>query len=551
MKHNYFFTCLLVSFCFVCCNNKSHSPAPPQLIIADSVEIDKEISEQLTDYLEALDTTETIVLLNDSLFATHFIIKFYRQNNYTGVWFKEGKNTAQNDSLYKTIKNAGEYGLLANDYHVEKIDSLLALQNEKNTNIKAITQVELLLTDAFYTLCVHVNKGRLNADSLTREWKGEQMDTNFVDVLNSALQTNTIRETIDSLEPKNREYIALKLALKDFRNRFKCYNWDSIFYECADSTPFEERIKNRLIASRHYFNEYVGSPKVKLEKAIKEFQCQHNLMEDGKIGKLTYLALQKTNQDYIHQIEMNMERWRYYKKPDDETYAWINVPTYKMRVIEKDSVVLVSRIIVGNPKNPTPVLHSTIRYFLIYPYWNVPYKIATKEILPILQKDPDYLNRNNFEVLDATDQVVSCSVNWKKCNEDCFPWRLRQRIGDDNSLGILKFYFNNEHGVYIHDTNNRNLFYLEARSLSHGCIRLEKFVDFALYLIRKDSIRYPSDSLRFDLMEEKQKYVYLRHPFPIYINYFTIEVNKHNELIYLLDVYKRDEKMLHSLNKKM
>jgi L,D-transpeptidase YcbB len=546
----FLFFLLFIIYLFSCKPCPQEKQIPPVIIITDTIKIDKIVSEQLKNYLEDVDTAETIVLLNDSLFATRFIIKLYAQNNYTGVWFKKGKRIPQNDSLYKIIENADEYGLISNDYHVEKIDSLLQLINGKKINTGAITQAELLLTDAFFTLCIHVNKGRLNPDSLTREWKGEQADTNLVDILNCALERNTVRAAIDSLEPKNREYTALKQALKDLKDRFKCYSWDSIFYESVDSIPFEERLKNRLIASNHYFNEYVGSPKIKLEKAIKEFQCQHCLKEDGKIGKLTYMALQKSSEDYIHQIEMNMERWRYYKKPADEAYTWVNIPSYKLRVIEKDSVVLQSRIIVGKPDNPTPILHSTIRYFLIYPYWNVPYKIATKELLPILQKNPDYLNCNNFEVLDGSNQVVSCPVNWEKYREDYFPWRLRQRIGDDNSLGILKFYFNNEYGVYIHDTNNKNLFYLEDRAMSHGCVRLEKFVDFALYLIHKDSLRYPSDSLRCDLIEEQQKYVYLRHPFPIYINYFTVEVNKQNELIYLMDVYKRDEKMLRSLDNK-
>jgi murein L,D-transpeptidase YcbB/YkuD len=120
------------------------------------------------------------------------------------------------------------------------------------------------------------------------------------------------------------------------------------------------------------------------------------------------------------------------------------------------------------------------------------------------------LRRKNFDVLDGNNNVVDASkIKWKKYSKTYFPWKLRQRIGDDNSLGILKFNFNNKHGVYMHDTDNRKLFGREMRAMSHGCVRLEKFIDFAGFLIRDDSIKYPIDSLKSDLLKEQQKYVYM------------------------------------------
>ncbi len=182
-------------------------------------------------------------------------------------------------------------------------------------------------------------------------------------------------------------------------------------------------------------------------------------------------------------------------------------------------------------------------------HWNVPLKIATEEILPILKRDTSYLRKKNFEVLGRSNTVVTTPINWKKYNKNYFPWRLRQRIGDENSLGILKFNFENKYGIYMHDTDNRRLFNREMRALSHGCVRLEKFIDFAKFLIRDDSLNYPKDSLMMDLLQETQKYVYIKHPISIYINYFTAEVDENNELFYFIDVYKRDEKMLKALYK--
>lgn len=102
----------------------------------------------------------------------------------------------------------------------------------------------------------------------------------------------------------------------------------------------------------------------------------------------------------------------------------------------------------------------------------------------------------------------------------------------------------------MHDTDNRRLFGREMRALSHGCVRLEKFVDFASFLIRDDSLKYPKDSLMVDLLQEKQKYVYIRHPINIYINYYTAEVDAYGEILFFNDIYKRDEKMLKALSEK-
>jgi murein L,D-transpeptidase YcbB/YkuD len=183
-----------------------------------------------------------------------------------------------------------------------------------------------------------------------------------------------------------------------------------------------------------------------------------------------------------------------------------------------------------------------VRYFIIYPFWTVPYSIATKELLPILKRDTSYLRRKNFEVLDRNNIVVDPkTINWKKYSKTYFPWKLRQRIGDENSLGILKFNFENKYGVYLHDTDNRRLFGREMRSLSHGCVRLEKFLDFAQFLIREDSVKYPVDSLHADLLTEKQKYVYVRKPIPIYIRYFSAEADAHGGLYFFIDIYRKDE----------
>jgi murein L,D-transpeptidase YcbB/YkuD len=464
--------------------------------------------------------------------------------------FIKGVYNKQCDSLLTILKNAEDFGLLAKDYHFSKIDSLIKTEKDTTTqkfDAVKIEKAEILLTDAFFTFAVHVSKGRLDVDSIQKRWNIDKVNINLPDVLTDALKKNSIQTVIDTIQPKEIQYHDLKLALKNFREEFHTSNWDSLASRESDSLTFNDRLKKRLIASHDYNDTSSFSDSIKLANAIKFFQQHHNLNDDGKMGKLTFQAMQNTKTDYIHQIEMNMERWRIYRYPTDKQFVFVNIPKFEMRVIEEDTMVMESRVIVGQPDHKTPLLKSTIRYFLIYPYWNVPFSIATKEILPILKRDTSYLRRKNFDVLDGYGEIVTKPITWKRYSKTYFPFRLRQRMGDDNSLGILKFNFENKYGVYMHDTDSRRLFKREMRALSHGCVRLEKFIDFAKFLIRDDSVKYPFDSLKIDLLKEEQKYKYIKHPLPIYINYFTAEVNKQNELLFFMDVYRRDEKMLEVL----
>jgi murein L,D-transpeptidase YcbB/YkuD len=522
-------------------------------MIARPEMVNEEISKQLMKKLAAVNITQYMVLEGDSLYSTRQLLDFYSKKKYSVTFTDKGKLTSQGDTLLDMIHNADVYGLFPEDYHSAKIDSLLqASQDSASHKFDAmkLMNADLLLTDAFFTMAVHVNKGRLNADSLTFEWKGGQMDTNVVDILNKVLPKNALRAAIDSLEPKHEYYQRCKQALKELKYEFKDSYWDSLASRDADSTTFTSRVKERLMKSHDYFEEFNGSDSIKLVKSIRNFQCKNNLIEDGKIGKLTFKALQRTKQDYFDQIALNMERWRWSRVPTEKRYVWVNIPKYEMKVMEEDTMVMKSRVIIGAPDHQTPLLKSTIRYFLIYPYWNVPFSIATKELLPILKRDTSYLRRKNFEVLDYSNRVVDPkTINWKRYTKTYFPWKLRQGIGEDNSLGILKFNFENKYGVYMHDTDGRRLFGREMRALSHGCCRLEKFMDFATFLIREDSVKYPVDSLVSDIGKEQQKYVYIRKPIAIYINYFTVEVDEYGEIHYFIDVYKRDEKMMKELKR--
>lgn len=549
----FYFFAFLISLLIYSCGGNSFTQELPTALVDPPEKINGDITELLNKQLSDFDTSKNLYIENDSLIATKLLVNFYEANDFKPVWFDKGNKSSSCDSLLDILEHAEEFGLIKLEYHYNKIDSLI--KSDKDTTGKKldavkITKAELLLTDAFFTFAVHVSKGRISKDSIQREWKANLFTYSLSELLRSTIQKNSVKTVIDTIQPQNEQYQALKFALQNFLTEFKNTDWDSLASRESDSLTFTKRLKQRLIASHDFDSTSLYSDSVRLINAIKKFQLQHNLTDDGTIGKLTFEAIQGTKKDYIHQLEMNLERWRYVEWPTDKQFVWVNIPKYGMKVIEEDTVVMESRVIIGKPEHKTPLLKSTINYFLIYPYWNVPFNIATKEILPILKRDTSYLRRKNFDVLDGYGEIVTKPISWKRYSKTYFPFRLRQRMGDDNSLGILKFNFNNKYGVYMHDTDGHRLFKKEMRALSHGCVRLERFIDLAKFLVRDDSVKYPFDSLKIDLLKEEQKYKYLKRPVPIYINYFTAEVDKDNKLFLFVDIYKRDEKMLEILGEK-
>lgn len=249
----------------------------------------------------------------------------------------------------------------------------------------------------------------------------------------------------------------------------------------------------------------------------------------------------------ILSLSLNMERWRWEKQWPGR-YVVVNIPSFSLRAVEADSVWLESRVIVGKRSTPTPVMESVITSFLIYPYWHVPRSIATKEILPILQKDASYLERNNFQVLNRKGVVIPAdTIQWHLYSVDRFPFTLRQREGSENSMGIIKFDFANRYGVYLHDTNSKRLYALARRDFSHGCVRVEKAVSLAHYLVREDDIYVSPDDLDQYLSLQQRLKIDLRKPIPLKLTYFTADVRDGVPMFYE-DIYKKDSVMMRALH---
>ena len=260
-------------------------------------------------------------------------------------------------------------------------------------------------------------------------------------------------------------------------------------------------------------------------------------------GLQAALAQERTKPDgRADVIRMNMERWRWAPRALGDRYILVNVPAYILQVNEDDRPVLSMRVIVGDPAHQTPLFSDNMTYVVFSPYWNIPANILREETLPRVARDPDFLRRNNIEVVGTSgesDDVDLASIDWTDAAATK-GLRLRQRPGADNALGLVKFIFPNHFDVYLHDTPNDRLFFKEKRPLSHGCIRVEDPIGMAKYVMG-DQPQWTETRIRAAMDARSEQTVKLKEPIPVHIGYWTAWVEPDGKTVtYTDDPYQID-----------
>jgi murein L,D-transpeptidase YcbB/YkuD len=252
-------------------------------------------------------------------------------------------------------------------------------------------------------------------------------------------------------------------------------------------------------------------------------------------------ALRTASADVVKTIELNMDRWR--KLPDDlgERHIRVNIPSFELEVHDGKQIPIRMRVVVGSNENRTPLFSSAMKYVVFSPYWNIPESIMTKETLPRILKDPNYATRENLEVVRVSGKHVEVidpqDIDWENVGESDI--QLRQKPGDGNSLGLVKFIFPNRYNVYLHDTPADNLFAKLTRDFSHGCIRVEKPQELAEYVLR-DQPEWTPERIQGAMHAGAEKHVVLKEPIPVHILYFTAWVDETGMLHLEKDIYGYD-----------
>lgn len=245
--------------------------------------------------------------------------------------------------------------------------------------------------------------------------------------------------------------------------------------------------------------------------------------------------LRKGDSRKIKQLRkaINAERWlTHFGFPK---YIVVNVASIHLNYYVADSLWLRMKIVAGKPATPTPRFAAYCNEVIFYPYWHVPKSIITKELLPACRRNPGVLNYMNIQVLNARGQVVSpYSIKWSQLSKNNFPYTLRQSTGCDNALGVVKFNLTSPFSVYMHDTNLKSAFKSAERYFSHGCIRIEKPIELASFLLPN---RVDSAFLKACIKNQQPVIHSIATPVPVFVIYQTAAVNDTNAVSYYRDIY--------------
>jgi murein L,D-transpeptidase YcbB/YkuD len=248
---------------------------------------------------------------------------------------------------------------------------------------------------------------------------------------------------------------------------------------------------------------------------------------------------QASSTDNVDRILINLERWRWLPRDLGTRYILVNVPAYMLQVMEGREPVLSMRTIVGKPDTQTPLFSDEMTYVVFSPYWNIPENILREETLPRVATDPDFLVRNNMEVVGTSGVVEDpLAIDWTD-ESVTKGLRFRQRPGPDNALGLVKFIFPNHFSIYLHDTPGDRLFFRDRRALSHGCVRVENPVALAEYVLR-DQSQWTVERITAAMQAREERTVMLNEQLPVHIGYWTAWVQPDGSVTYTDDPYKLD-----------
>ena len=463
---------------------------------------------------------------------------FYLKRGDRLAWCGPRGPGFQADALYALIKDAGGDGLDPRLYHVATIGELLARwrrPSDQPPSLHAAVQLDLLLTNAFISYGNHMLRGRIDPRAVHDFWEAPFIQGAIPDLLETALDLQQVRITLENLRSPQMGYIHLKNALARYRAVQRQGGWNRVSAE-------GEGLRKRLEMSGDW---------VELEHraSLRRFQSRHHLEPTGRLDRVTLEALNEPVESQIAQIELNMERWRWLPHDPEARYILVRLDDYELDFIDRGQRQFTVRTIVGKSFWKTPIFSSTMTHLVVNPYWYVPRSIAAGEILPLLQRDPGYALRNGLRISRGEGMEVERldpdTIDWNAMTADTFDLHIAQIPGGTNPLGVVKFYFKNPYHIYLHDTPNKTLFEREKREFSHGCIRVEHS-ELLAQLILSD---WEKEALSNLINSGRNRQIVFDDPMPVFLLYWTAWVDEEGQLYLREDAYQSDEKMLQALGK--
>ncbi len=476
---------------------------------------------------------------------------FYGSRHFEPLWLVEAADggVAFSDKAEKIIdlfKKAELEGFRPTDYITPELDVKAA-----GADPALLAALETSFSAAVARYAQDSYGGRVAPTEVNSSWTVTPRRINEAELLVQLAASETPDQILLDLSPKGREFLALKAALAKF--------YDGSVVDAAVTIPEgtllkpgmkDERVtllRQRLDVPEPEIPETAGAEAVAdlnydepLVEAVKAFQESLGLTADGVLGPATVAALNGGTATTKEDIIANMERWRWEPENYGDFYVHVNIPEFRLWIMDGTREHYTTRVVVGTPKNQTPIFFDEIEHIVVNPYWNVPASIAVGEIAPRLVSNPGYIDGQNMELLYGGKVVNAASVDWTTTSIRNF--HIRQRPGPGNALGQIKFLFPNQHDVYLHDTPSKSLFQRSFRAYSHGCVRVQNPMEFADALLANE-VGLTRASLE-DQFGSSERWNNLERPIPVHLTYFTLRVDADGTIRSFGDVYGANKKLI-------
>lgn len=516
--------------------------------------------DSIINRIEAMQAGYPVTVHDAPLYAQEALTKFYEARNYESAWHSR----AAQDELVRAISEIADEGLNPADYHQKTLQAISQTSSD-DSEPELQADIDLVFSDAFLILASHLLEGKVNPQTIHAEWTANRREREVHTILSDALQSGSVYQTLQSLKPPAPAYqrlISYRRQLSELLGRPWPLNEPGVTIRPGDTDPRLPAIREQLIllgdlpmADNDTLQESGENPTDHLYagnliQAIPAFQARHGLDPDGIIGRKTLAALNLMPIERIRQIDANLERWRWLPDSLGDTYVLVNIAGFEMIMVENGEEVLRQRVIVGGPFRQTPVFSDRIRYLVFNPTWTVPRKLMIEDQLPLIQSDPDYLERLNFKVYQGWGadrvEIDPAEVDWAELTANNFPYQLVQQPGPSNALGQVKFMFPNQYEVYLHDTPGQYLFNRIERTLSSGCIRIERPFELAERLLAGNS-DWDRNRIEQAIEQEEPANAVLENPVPVHLQYWTVWVDSAGRLQIRSDIYGRDRRLIDAL----
>jgi murein L,D-transpeptidase YcbB/YkuD len=427
--------------------------------------------------------------------------RFYAEHDNQAIW---ALHPAQATALWHAVMNAGDQGLDPDSFHVAAFARTALSPADR----------DLLLSDAFLGYAEALARGAVPSEARSDDEDLAPEPVDVVAALDATLTSPAPDAAIEALAPNTPAYVALRRAYEAYQAMAKAGGWPHVpEAQTADRIRvLQERLAVEGFLPAGYATNNFDEQTV---QALKKFQERHGLEPDGKLGNATVVELNVPADLRARQIAVNLERLRWLPRTLPADRLWVNTASAQLQLFRNDQPVFTTRVVVGETDKQTPEFHAQVVSVLYNPPWYIPYGIAQKEIMPLLDTEPDYLDKHHMTMRDNGS--------------------ILQEAGPYSALGRLKFEMPNRFDVYLHDTPLRNLFARENRRLSHGCVRVQNPRELASLLlgISEDEI-----GKGIDLGTTNRHY--LAQPIAVFIVYQTAFADPDKGVKFRPDVYQRD-----------